>query len=135
MHNEPVMTFAQLTALARHSENVAMQCAYAAVSFAGWERVPVSFPAQLMRHVGTLVEDPYSEATYEEFLPSGTNYWSENAPIALRHFPYNRCVVDQCASCGRAYLRYTETGGYYVEPRIRALVLGLIVDPSPLDRC
>jgi hypothetical protein len=32
-------------------------------------------------------------------------------------------------ACGRAFLRYTEYGGYYVEPRIRALDPALIVEP------
>jgi hypothetical protein len=31
--------------------------------------------------------------------------------------------------CGRACLKYVEAGGYYVEPRVRALDPELIVDP------
>jgi hypothetical protein len=33
--------------------------------------------------------------------------------------------------CGRVCLSYVEAGGYYVEPRIRALDPGLLVD-APL---
>jgi hypothetical protein len=40
--------------------------------------------------------------------------------------------VAQCTVCGRCALRYVEAGGYYVEPRIRALDPRLIVDvPAP----
>jgi hypothetical protein len=35
--------------------------------------------------------------------------------------------VWQCVQCGRAFLRYTEFGGYYVEERIRELRAQLIV--------
>lgn len=78
------------------------------------------------------MEDPWGEPTYREYHPSGTDYWSGKAPVALHYFPYNRCSVAQCAECGRVYLRYTEGGGYYVEHRIRALNPALIVDaPAP----
>ena len=56
-----------------------------------------------------------------EYHPDGTRYWSANAPIAVDFFPYNRCEVWACKRCSRAFLRYTEYGGYYIEPRIRLL--------------
>jgi hypothetical protein len=67
----------------------------------------------------------------EEYHPTGTNSWSVDAPIAVHHFPYNRCDVWQCVRCGRPFLRYTEYGGYYVEERVRELRAELIVD-APL---
>ena len=73
--------------------------------------------------------DPYVEATYTEYHPAGTSYWSPDAPIAWRHFPYNRCSILQCTECGRSCLSYVEAGGYYVEARIRALDPTLLVDP------
>jgi hypothetical protein len=84
-----------------------------------------------MQVVGTLVDDPYVEETYSEYHPDGTNYWSADAPIALRHFPYNRCSVLRCTVCGRCCLRYVEAGGYYVEPRLRTLAPRLLVDVPP----
>jgi hypothetical protein len=85
-----------------------------------------------MRTVGTLVADPYNEATFAEYHPHGTTNWSPEAPIAPRHYPYNRAQVAHCTVCGRCALRYVEAGGYYVEPRIRGLDPRLIADvPAP----
>lgn len=128
MPSDKKMTFDELMRLARASKSVTRACACAAQPFPGWTRIPVDFPEQQMRIAGTLVDDPYVEASYVEYHPAGTDYWSPDAPIALRHFPYNRCSVLACAVCGRAYLKYVEAGGYYVEPRIRALDPALIVD-------
>ena len=120
--------FDELMRLAQASSAVTRACACAIDSYREWTRVPPSFPEQQMRTVGTLVDDPFVEASYAEHHPAGTHYWSLEAPLALRHFPCNRCSVQQCGVCGRACLRYVEAGGYYVEPRLRALDPGLIVD-------
>jgi hypothetical protein len=120
-----------LKALAAASNAVARPCACAIDSYREWTRMPVEFPEQQMRPVGTLVDDPYQEASFEEYHPAGTGYWSADAPIAPRYFPYNRCSVLQCTVCGRCCLHYVEAGGYYVEKRIRALIPELIVD-APL---
>lgn len=130
MKAEKKLHFEELMHLARESAKVTRSCPCAVDSFQGWTRTPASFPHELMRVAGTLVDDPYAEAPYTEFHPAGTNYWSEQAPIAIHHFPYNRCKVLQCAGCGRCYLAYVEAGGYYVEPRIRALDPSLIVDAT-----
>ena len=123
----------QLMELALRSNAVTRACGCAVSTFAGWERVPLSLPESQLRPIGTLMEDPYGEPTYQEFHPTGTNYWSEDAPIAPHYFPCNRCTVAECITCGRVYLRYTEAGGYYVEQRIRALNPLFIVDaPAPL---
>ena len=42
--------------------------------------------------------------------------------------PYNRCDLWQCKACPRTYLRYTESGGYYEDERIRALDPALVDD-------
>jgi hypothetical protein len=47
--------------------------------------------------------------------------------LAPAFHPTNRCEVWSCRLCQRAFLRYTEYGGYYEERRIRAL------DPARLD--
>ena len=129
---ERKLGFDELMQLARASGAVTRACACAIDSYREWTRIPPAFPEAQMTLVGTLVDDPYAEASYAEYRPAGTHYWSPEAPIALRHFPYNRCSVLQCSVCGRACLKYVEAGGYYVEPRIRALDPGLIVD-APLD--
>jgi hypothetical protein len=126
------MTVDELKSLANASAAVTRPCACAIDTYREWTRVPADFPEESMRTVGTLVGDPYSEATFAEYHPDGTAYWSADAPIAPRHYPYNRAQVAQCTVCGRCALRYVEAGGYYVEPRIRALDPRLIVDvPAP----
>jgi hypothetical protein len=117
-----------LMQLARDSRAVTRACACAIESYREWTRIPADFPEQQMKNVGTLADDPYVEATYAEHHPAGTHYWSPEAPIALRHFPYNRSKLLQCTVCGRTCLKYVEAGGYYVEPRVRALDPQLIVD-------
>jgi hypothetical protein len=131
MFSEERIQLEKLMEFALASAKVARECACGIGGYAGWERMPVSFPQERMHTVGTLVNDPYEEATFAEFHPSGTNYWSAAAPIAIRHFPYNRCTIRQCMDCGRCCLSYAESGGYYVEHRIRTLDPGLIVD-APL---
>jgi hypothetical protein len=128
MSTEKKLQFDELMQLATAPAAVTRDCPCAIESYREWTRIPVSFPERQMRVAGTLVDDPYSEATYAEFHPAGTNYWSAEAPIARRHYPYNRCSILQCKECGRSCLKYVEAGGYYVEPRIRALDPRLIVD-------
>jgi hypothetical protein len=121
----------RLMELAQSSAAVTRACACAIDTYRGWTRVPVDFPQAQMRTVATLRGDPYADPTYTEYRPHGTDYWSPEAPIAPSYFPYNRCTVQQCTVCGRHCLSYVEAGGYYVEPRIRALDPRLIVD-APL---
>jgi hypothetical protein len=131
-HAEHPLTLHQLTALADASAAVTQPCACAINTYRAWTRVPVEFPHVQMRTVGTLIADPYGEPTFAEYHPHGTTSWSPDAPIAPRHYPYNRASVLRCGVCGRCTLHYVEAGGYYVEPRIRALDPALIVDvPAP----
>ncbi len=122
----------QLKELALGSGAVTRECRCAASPFPGWERVATSFPEAQMRWIGTLNADPGGEPTYQEWNPPGRNYWSEDAPVAVHYFPYNRCNVEQCGECERVYLRYTEGGGYYVEQRIRALNDPLLITDKPV---
>jgi hypothetical protein len=131
MANE-TLTFDGLMELARASANATRVCACGIAGYREWTRIPADFPQAQMRTAGTLAGDPYVEATFAEYHPHGTGYWSPDAPIAPRFFPYNRCTVLQCTVCGRACLSYVEAGGYYVEPRIRALDPVLLVD-APLE--
>ena len=103
--------------------------ACAAVRAPGWEALPSSLDRAALRKVGTLRRAEVEDPTLEEHHPGGTHAWSPDAPIAPAFFPYNRCEVWQCARCARAFLRYTEYGGYYVEERIRELRPELVVAP------
>ena len=86
--------------------------------------MPSAFDRRALVRVGTLREPDVEEPTLQEFHPHGTHGWSPDAPIATEFYPYNRCDVWQCATCRRAYLRYTEYGGYYEDERVRE------VDPA-----
>lgn len=133
MDIDKTLTFDDLMRLAERSAAVTRACACAIASYRAWTRIPPDFPQAQMQTVGTLLDDPYSEPTYAEFHPRGTDYWSPDAPIAARFFPSNRCTVQRCTVCGRCCLSYVEAGGYYVEPRLRALDPALLVDAQLAD--
>lgn len=128
MANDDTLNLDKLKALAATSDAVTCPCDCALDGFQGWTRMPAEFPEEQMQTVGTLVEDPYLEATYTEYHRNGSDYWSANAPIAIDYYPYNRCTVLRCKVCGRCCLHYVEAGGYYVEKRIRKLAPEWIVD-------
>lgn len=94
--------------------------------------MPLSFDSANLSPIGTLrqTDAQAAEPTLDEYHPARSNYWSEDALIAVNHHPYNRCDVWACQSCARAFLRYTEYGGYYVESRIRTVAAELVVDPG-----
>ena len=116
-------------AAARHAPDPTCPCG--ALRCRGWESLPATFDGALLERVGSLREgDAYDEPTLEEFHPDGTRYDAPDAPISLAHFPYNRCELWRCVNCARPFLRYTEYGGYYVDPRIRALDPSLLIDPT-----
>ena len=97
---------------------------------AGWESVnDMQWPSQQLELVGTLRDPDVYEPGFEEHHPNGTRYESANAPVSIKHFPYNRCEVFSCNRCAQHVLRYTEFGGYYVDPRGRRITAGLI-DPE-----
>ncbi|HSV35431.1 MAG TPA: hypothetical protein VLI46_07730, partial [Ramlibacter sp.] len=88
---------------------------------------PGGFERGKLRRIGTLRREGDDDPTPQEYLPAGTSTWSANAPIAPAFAPYNRCEVWECVACARAFLRYTEYGGYYQEERIRELNADLVV--------
>lgn len=127
-HDElPVLGAAALRELAMRQAGPGC-AACAAIKAPGWEALPGSFDAGALREVATLRQPGVDDPTLEEYHPAGTRSWSPEAPVAPAFFPYNRCGVWQCASCGRPFLRYTEYGGYYVEERIRELHADRIAD-------
>jgi hypothetical protein len=103
------------------------RCALGACS--AWESLAeYRWEAAQMTPVGTL-RDPTIEApTLEECHPQGTRYDSPKAPVAPAFFPYNLSDVWHCNRCERHLLRYTEFGGYNVDPRVRELVADNIID-------
>ncbi|MES2977854.1 MAG: hypothetical protein V4731_05470 [Pseudomonadota bacterium] len=121
------LTHAELLAVANAPRQAGPCANCQAIAGEAWASLPAGFDEASLRLVGTLAEiEPENEPTLEEFHPHGTYLWSPEAPVALRFHPYNRCTVHAC-QCGRPFLRYTEYGGYYIEPRIRALLPELIV--------
>jgi hypothetical protein len=98
----------------------------AALRCPGWEAFSATADESSLRRIGSLRPPGDQEPTLDEYHPQGTSYWSPEAPIAPAFHPYNRCELWSCVGCGRPFLRYTEYGGYYVEPRIRELRSELI---------
>lgn len=118
-----------LVEVARASEASATgPCACMKTPLDGWQSQPLSLDETQFEEIGTLLPQDYAEPTFSEYLPDKTTYWSAEAPIAPRYFPYNRCAVWKCVLCGRLYLHYTEGGGYFVDRRIRAVKADLIED-------
>lgn len=121
-----------LIRLAEASAAINSPCNCSQVPLAAWRAVPLSLRTARLEEVGFLFDDPYDEPTFAEYHPAGTRYESEDAPIAPRYYPYNRCALVRCLDCRRHYLRYNEAGGYFTEIRMRALRPELIVDaPEP----
>lgn len=98
----------------------------AGLQCAGWESVTAPLGPPLLQLLGTLRDPAIDEPTYLERHADGTSFWHARAPVALAHFPYNRCTVWRCPQCRRGFLQYTEAGGYYVDHRVRAIDPALI---------
>ena len=130
MSPDSYVPFDVLQSLARQTDDVTVDCSCNSPALDSWTSLPVSFPEQQLTSIGTLIEDSYSEPTFEEFHPEKTSIWSADALVAPRYFPYNRCTVWECSSCRRIYLRYVEGGGYFVDPRIRRLRSKVLVDAT-----
>ena len=130
----PVLSADAIRELAARHKPVA-GCRCAGLRCAGWETLSATFDETLLRRAGRASgADAYDEPTHEEYHPAGTRYDSPAAPIALGHFPYNRCEVWQCVHCARPFLRYTEYGGYYIDHRIRELDPARVIDSADLPQ-
>jgi len=129
MHMTPPrrLSAEELVTLAREADTSTPCADCGPLRCEGWESMPGSFDRRALVRVGTIRDEAVTEPTLEEHHPAGTNSWSPDAPIALSYYPYNRCDVWRCASCRRAFLRYTEYGGYYEDERVRELDSDLIV--------
>lgn len=116
----------QLIEVAKTSKTLKACPACSSLSCPGWISVPGYFDLSKWQVVGTLKTEG-AEECWDEYHPGGTNLWSEEAPIAIQHYPYNRSDVLECSHCKRMFLHYTEYGGYYLDQRIRELAAKLIV--------
>ena len=115
-----MITAAELRELAsRQAQTLAVGCSCAPLQTRSWESITDDRWPAGMQKVATLREPDLDEPTFEEFHPNGTRYDSDDAPIAIAWFPFNRCDVYVCGRCNGVYLRYTEYGGYYVDHRVR----------------
>ncbi|WP_175966317.1 hypothetical protein [Burkholderia sp. BCC0322] len=130
MSQLPYLDHDALLKLAAEAAHVTRPCACTKTPLAGWTTLPLSLQDTQLTEVATLAPPGETEPTYAEHHPAGTRYASDDAPIALRHFPYNRCTVNRCRACGRLFLRYQEGGGYFIDQRIRALDPALVVDAA-----
>ncbi len=124
------LDFPALSSLAAASAAISHPCSCNKVALLAWQSLPMSLELDAFEEIGTLVKDPYLEATFAEYHPHGTRYDSAAAPIAPRYFPYNRSQAARCIDCRRCYLRYNEAGGYFTDLRIRALQPELLVDAA-----
>ncbi len=122
------MNFEQLKEMALASDAVTQPCDCRDTPADGWISFPPLLALDQFAPVGTLVDDPFEEATFAEYHPAGTRYEDAAAPVAPRWYPFNRCDVSRCMKCGRAYLQYTEAGGYFTDRRIRALHADVLAD-------
>jgi hypothetical protein len=132
-HMAHYLNAASFLDLARNAQSSATgPCSCTRTPLDGWQSQPLSLDESQFVEIGTLLPEDDPEPNYSEYLPGKTTYWAADAPIAPRYFPYNRCGVWQCSTCGRLYLRYVEGGGYFVDRRIRAVNAELIEDvPLP----
>ena len=128
--NVPLLSSRDLIDLGRHAASAPPCAQCGALVCPGWESMPGSFERERLQRIGTLRREDQEDPTLREHHPRGTHGWSADAPIAPAYFPYNRCDVWQCKTCPRAYLRYTEYGGYYEDERIRALDPAVVDDAS-----
>lgn len=128
MHDTQWLEVHEIKRIAQESVKSRKECSCSAHLFQGWESMPITFPETELTKLGEIKRASDEEPTFTEYHPEGTHYWSPNAPIALNYFPYNRCSTWQCTQCGCCFLRYTESGGYYIDHRIRMLDPDLIAD-------
>ncbi|KER66555.1 hypothetical protein HR51_38085 [Burkholderia cepacia] len=128
MSQLPYLDHDALLKLTAETAHVTQSCTCTKTPLAGWTTLPLSLQDAQLIEVATLAPPGDTEPTYAEYHPGGTHYASDDAPIALRHFPYNRCTVNRCRSCARLFLRYQEGGGYFIDQRIRALDPARVVD-------
>lgn len=126
MSNQPLphLTVAEAAGLAQSAP--ASTCSHCRpFASPGWTSFPASAGAEALEALealGALWLPDQEEPTLEETpRPKGVDDWSAEAPISLAHHPFNRCEIWACRHCRLPFLRYTEYGGYYVDPRIREL--------------
>ncbi|KRW60040.1 hypothetical protein AO726_13240 [Pseudomonas sp. TTU2014-080ASC] len=117
-----------LIGLAREASAVKGDCGCLRYDLVGWGSWPVGLYEDSFIKIGTLAKYSPEDAIIEEYHPHGTTYWSPEAPIAPRYYPYNQSTLWQCGKCARLYLRHNDDGAYHVAPRIRRVQYGLVIN-------
>lgn len=112
-------------------QKTALSCSCTLKNAQGWSSISETQWPDHLREVATLRDPESDEPSFEEYHPNATHYDSVDAPVAMGFFPTNRCNVFECNKCQHFVLRYTEFGGYYVDPRARLLNPALIVIDPP----
>lgn len=130
---ERFIDVAALMGLAARCASITVGCHCQRRDLEGWSDWPIGYREHDFIQVGTLARYAPEESIITEFHPAGTSYWSIDAPIAPRFYPYNQSSVWQCGDCERIYLRHNDDGAYHVAPRIRSLRMDLIVDAPHLN--
>ncbi|WP_347883993.1 hypothetical protein [Pseudomonas aestiva] len=125
---EGLIDVATLERLAASAAAITRDCRCLRRDLAGWAAWPVGYRETEFAQIGTLARYEPEDAIIAEYHPAGTHYWSADAPIALRFYPYNQSTVWRCLGCERLYLRHDDDGAYHVAPRIRLLQSALIID-------
>jgi hypothetical protein len=63
---------------------------------------------------------------YPEDSKNFTNYWSEQAVIAVNYYPYHECEYHQCSNCKAVFMAYVEHGGHAPQKRVKYVTSELI---------
>ena len=92
------------------------QCACSYSKYRSWTDVSKSDMVGLEK-LGSLCDGDYAKCTSSKLF-SG-NYWHENYPISLKHYPQVESDVYRCSKCGRIFLSYTELSGHFQMKRLR----------------
>lgn len=128
MMMERYIDTAALKDLATQASAIKLDCRCLQRDLQGWAAWPVGYHEDDFVQLGTLARYSPDESIIDEYHPAGTSYWSNDAPIAPRFYPYNQSSVWHCRRCERLYLRHNDDGAYHVAPRIRLARATLIVD-------
>lgn len=90
-----------------------------ALKYAGWNKLTKE-DALLLTQIGILNSD------HSNLETSDVNYWSPQAPITQKGYPYNGCKIYRHNDFGTHYLIYTEHGGHVPETRCRFFDISLV---------
>ena len=89
-------------------------------NFLSWANTTKNQLDNLSEYGEFLNSDTYiKKQGYTEYHPSGTSYWSENAPFAIAYYPYHESKIYTCPDCKAVFLHYVEYAGHAPQKRLR----------------